>query len=136
MADTHVTITGNLTDDPELKYTATGAPVANFRVAVTARVRDGEGWRDGDTSFFRVNVWRQLAEHVADSLGKGDRTVVIGRLKSRSWETPEGERRSVVEVEADEVAPSLRWAIAKPERTTTTTTTNGKGGQGNDEAPS
>jgi single-strand DNA-binding protein len=133
MADTHVTITGNLTDDPELKYTATGAPVANFRVAVTARVRDGEGWRDGDTSFFRVNVWRQLAEHVADSLGKGDRTVVIGRLKSRSWETPEGERRSVVEVEADEVAPSLRWAIAKPERAANGTA---KGGQGNDEAPS
>jgi single-strand DNA-binding protein len=134
MADTHVTITGNLTDDPELKYTPTGAPVANFRVAVTARVRDGEGWRDGDTSFFRVNVWRQLAEHVADSLSKGDRAVIIGRLKSRSWETPEGERRSVVEVEADEVAPSLRWAIAKPERTTTNGTA--KGGQGNDEAPS
>jgi single-strand DNA-binding protein len=133
MADTHVTITGNLTDDPELKYTPTGAPVANFRVAVTARVRDGEGWRDGDTSFFRVNVWRQLAEHVADSLSKGDRAVIIGRLKSRSWETPEGERRSVVEVEADEVAPSLRWAIAKPERAANGTA---KGGQGNDEAPS
>jgi single-strand DNA-binding protein len=116
MADTHVTITGNLTDDPELKHTPNGAMVANFRIAVTARVRDGEGWRDGDTSFFRVNVWRQLAEHVTDSLAKGDRAVVIGRLKSRSWETPEGERRSVVEVEADEVAPSLRWAIAKPER--------------------
>jgi single-strand DNA-binding protein len=100
---------------------------------VTARVRDGETWRDGDTSFFRINVWRQLAEHVADSLSKGDRAVVIGRLKSRSWETPEGERRSVVEVEADEVAPSLRWAIAKPERVT-----NGakaKAGEFNDEAP-
>jgi single-strand DNA-binding protein len=133
MADTHVTITGNLTDDPELKYTPTGAPVANFRVAVTARVRDGETWRDGDTSYFRINAWRQLAEHVADSLSKGDRAVIIGRLKSRSWETPEGERRSVVEVEADEVAPSLRWAIAKPERTTNGTA---KGSQGNDEAPS
>jgi single-strand DNA-binding protein len=133
MADTHVTITGNLTDDPELKFTPTGAAVVNFRVAVTARVRDGEGWRDGDTSFFRVNVWRQLAEHVADSLSKGDRAVIIGRLKSRSWETPEGERRSVVEVEADEVAPSLRWAIAKPERAANGTA---KGGQGNDEAPS
>jgi single-strand DNA-binding protein len=133
MADTHVTITGDLTDDPELKFTPTGAPVATFRVAVTARVRDGEGWRDGDTSFFRVNVWRQLAEHVADSLSKGDRAVIIGRLKSRSWETPEGERRSVVEVEADEVAPSLRWAIAKPERAANGTA---KGGQGNDEAPS
>jgi len=117
MADTHVTITGNLTDDPELKVTPTGAQVVNFRVAVTARVRDGETWRDGDTSYFRVNAWRQLAEHVADSLAKGDRAVVIGRLKSRSWETPEGDKRTVVEVEADEAAPSLRWAIARPERT-------------------
>ena len=117
MADTHVTITGNLTDDPELKFIPNGNAVANFRVAVTARVRDGETWRDGDTSYFRVNCWRQLAEHVADSLSKGDRAVVIGRLKSRSWETPEGDKRSVVEVEADEVAPSLRWATARPERT-------------------
>jgi single-strand DNA-binding protein len=131
MADTHVTITGNLTDDPELRFTPTGAPVANFRLAVTARVRDGETWRDGDTSYFRINVWRQLAEHTADSLAKGDRAVVIGRLRSRSWETPEGERRSVVEVEADEVAPSLRWAIARPNRTS-----NGGAKGGNDEAPS
>jgi single-strand DNA-binding protein len=132
MADTHVTITGNLTDDPELKYTPNGHAVANFRIAVTARVRDGEGWRDGDTSFFRINCWRDLASHTADSLSKGDRAVVIGRLKSRSWETPEGERRSVVEIEADEVAPSLRWAIAKPERAT-----NGKGksGEFNDDPP-
>jgi single-strand DNA-binding protein len=116
MADTHVTITGNLTDDPDLRYTPNGTEVANFRLAVTARVKDGEGWRDGETSFFRVNVWRKLAEHVAESLSKGDRAVVIGRLKSRSWETPEGDKRSVVEVEADEVAPSLRWAVAKPQR--------------------
>jgi single-strand DNA-binding protein len=128
MADTHVTITGNLTDDPELRFTPNGHPVANFRLAVT-RIKDGDSWRDGDTSYFRVNVWRQLAEHVADSLSKGDRAVVIGRLKSRSWETPEGDKRSVVEVEADEVAPSLRWAIAKPERAA-----NGKGkGEFNDE---
>jgi single-strand DNA-binding protein len=104
MADTHVTLTGNLTDDPDLRYTPNGTEVANFRLAVTARIKDGEGWRDGETSFFRINVWRQLAEHVADSLSKGDRAVVIGRLKSRSWETPEGDKRSVVEVEADEVA--------------------------------
>jgi single-strand DNA-binding protein len=133
MADTHVTITGNLTDDPEFKHTATGAAVANFRVAVTARVRDGETWRDGDTSYFRVNAWRDLAEHVTDSLSKGDRAVIIGRLKSRTWETPEGERRSVVEVEADEVAPSLRWAVAKPQRASK----NGdkaKSGQFNEEA--
>ena len=116
MADTHVTITGNLTADPELKFTANGAAVANFRIAVTSRIRDGDAWRDGETSFFRVTCWRALAEHVTDSLGKGDRAVVVGRLKSRSWETPEGEQRSVVEVEADEVAPSLKWATARPER--------------------
>jgi len=116
VADTHVTITGNLTDDPELTMTTGGIAVANFRIAVTARVRDGESWRDGDTSFFRVNCWRQLGEHVADSLAKGDRALVIGRLRQRSWKTPEGEARSVIEVEADEVAPSLRWATAKPER--------------------
>jgi single stranded DNA-binding protein len=90
MADTHVTITGNLTDNPELKHTGNGNLVANFRLVVTARVKDGDSWRDGDTSFFRINVWRQLAEHVAESLAKGDRAVVIGRLKSRSWETPRG----------------------------------------------
>ena len=116
MADTHVTITGNLTDDPELKFTPNGAPVANFRVAVTARIRDGETWHNGDTSYFRVNAWRQLAEHVVESLSRGDRAVIIGRLKSRSWETADGGKRSVVEVEADEVAPSLRWAVARPER--------------------
>jgi single-strand DNA-binding protein len=131
MADTHVTLAGNLTDDPELRFTPNGHPVANFRLAVTARVKDGEGWKDGDTSFFRVNVWRQLAEHTAESLTKGDRAVVIGRLKSRSWEAPEGDKRSVVEVEADEIAPSLRWAIAKPERATST---DGKGkGEFNDQ---
>jgi single-strand DNA-binding protein len=135
MADTHVTLTGNLTDAPELRFTPNGNPVANFRLAVTARVKDGEGWRDGETSFFRVNVWRQLAEHVAESLSKGDRAVVIGRLKSRSWETPEGDKRSVVEVEADEVAPSLRWATAKPQRAGIGNDSKGKGGDFNDEPP-
>ena len=132
MADTHVTITGNLTDDPEVSFTPSGQAVCNFRLAVTARIKDGEGWRDGETSFFRINVWRQLAEHVTDSLSKGDRAVVIGRLKSRSWETPEGDKRSVVEVEADEVAPSLRWATAKPERAANG---KGKGGDFNDDPP-
>src|SRR4029450_3111671 len=134
MADTHVTITGNLTDDPELRYTPTGTEVANFRLAVTARVKDGDSWRDGETSFFRVNVWRQLAEHVTESLSKGDRAVVIGRLKPRSGEPPEGDRRSVVEVEADEVPPSLRWPIAKPQRAAK----NGEAkpsGEFNDDAP-
>jgi single-strand DNA-binding protein len=132
MADTHVTLSGNLTDDPDLRFTPNGTAVANFRLAVTARIKDGDNWRDGDTSYFRINVWRQLAEHAADSLTKGDRAVVIGRLKSRSWETPEGDQRSVVEVEADEIAPSLRWATAKPERATNG---KGKGGEFNDEPP-
>ena len=138
MADTHVTITGNLTDNPELRFTPNGHPVANFRLAVTARVKDGDSWKDGETSFFRINVWRQLAEHVAESLSKGDRAVVIGRLKSRSWETPEGDKRSVVEVEADEVAPSLRWATAKVERAgrrekaTASTSASAGAGQFND----
>ena len=140
MPDTHVTIVGNLTDDPEVSFTPNGAAVTNFRLAVTARVKDGDSWRDGETSFFRVNVWRQLAEHVTESLTKGDRTVVIGRLKSRSWETPEGDKRSVVEVEADEVAPSLKWATAKPQRGNReegeplAKAAASKGGQVNDEA--
>jgi single-strand DNA-binding protein len=134
VADTHVTITGNLTADPDLKITPNGAAVVNFRIAVTARVRDGETERDGDTSYFRVNAWRKLATHVTDSLSKGDRVVVIGRLRSRSWETAEGEQRSVVEIEADEVAPSLRWAVAKPERPTRNSD-QANGGQSAEDAP-
>ena len=98
MADTHVTITGNLTDDPEVTFTGSGQAVCNFRLAVTPRVRDGDSWRDGDTSFFRITAWRQLAEHVGDSLAKGDRVIVQGQLRMRAWETPEGDKRQVVEV--------------------------------------
>jgi single-strand DNA-binding protein len=116
MPDTHVTITGNLTADPELKFTPNGAAVANFRIAVTSRIRDGETWKDGDTSFYRITAWRDLATNLTDSLSKGDRVLVVGQLRMRSWETPEGEQRSVVEVTAEEVGPSLRWATAKPER--------------------
>jgi single-strand DNA-binding protein len=112
-----VVIVGNLVDDPELRYTPNGAAVANFRVAVNRRFQDASGqWKDGETSFFRINAWRTLAENVAESLTKGSRVIVSGRLRSRSWETPEGETRSAVEVEADEVGPSLRWATAKVER--------------------
>jgi single-strand DNA-binding protein len=133
MPDTHVTITGNLTDDPEVTFTPSGQAVCNFRLAVTPRVKDGDSWRDGDTSFFRITAWRQLAEHIGDSLSKGDRVIVAGQLRSRSWETPEGDKRQVVEVQADEVGPSLRWATAKPERVTKT---NGKqAGQFNDDPP-
>jgi len=136
MADTHVTLTGNLTDDPELKFTGNGAAVASFRLAVTPRVRDGDTWRDGETSFFRVNAWRDLAENLTESLGKGARVIVVGQLKARSWETPEGEKRSVVEITAEEVGPSLRWATATPERASRPKATAGKGaGQFNDEPP-
>ena len=112
-----VVIVGNLVDDPELRYTPNGAAVANFRVAVNRRFQDASGqWKDGETSYFRINAWRTLAENVAESLTKGSRVMVSGRLRSRSWETKEGETRSSVEIEADEVGPSLRWATAKVER--------------------
>jgi single-strand DNA-binding protein len=137
MPDTFVSLVGNLTDDPDLRFTPNGAAVANFRLAVTPRVRDGDTWKDGETSFFRINAWRDLAENATESLTKGTRVVVLGRLKTRSWETPEGERRSVVEVEADEVAPSLRWATATVERTSRKPGGNGpsKGGAFDDPAP-
>jgi single-strand DNA-binding protein len=125
--DNQVTLVGNLTDDPELRFTPNGAAVANFRLAVTPRVRDGDNWKDGETSFFRVNVWRQMAENVAESMTKGTRAIVVGRLRTRSWETPEGEKRSVTEIEADEVAPSLKFATAKVERAS-----RGGGGGGGD----
>jgi single-strand DNA-binding protein len=109
-------IAGNLVEDPELRFTNTSIAVANMRVAVTQRIQQDGEWRDGDTSFLKVNVWRGQAEHLADSLSKGDRVMVTGRLRQRTWETPEGEKRSVTEIEADEVGASLRWATAKVER--------------------
>ena len=115
-ADNHTTIVGNLVEDPELRFTNTGIAVANLRVAVTQRIQQDGEWRDGDTSFLKVNVWRGQAEHLADSLAKGDRVMVTGRLRQRSWETPEGDKRSVTEIEADEVGASLKWATAKVER--------------------
>ena len=114
MSDNQVTLTGNLTDDPELRFTPNGVAVANFRLAVDQRVWDTDGWKDGESSYFRVNVWRDQAEHVSRSLHKGARCVVVGRLKSRSWETPEGQRRSAVEVDAEEVGMSMRFTPAAP----------------------
>ena len=99
-----------------LRFTQNGIAVANLRVAVTQRIQQDGEWRDGDTSFLRVNVWRGQAEHLADSVSKGDRVMVTGRLRQRSWETPEGDKRSVTEIEADEVGASLKWATAKVER--------------------
>jgi single-strand DNA-binding protein len=116
--DNTIVLVGNLTDDPELRFTPQGVAVANFRLAVSRRVKDEGGqWKDGETSFFKVNCWRQLAENVAESLTRGSRTMVAGRLRMRQWETQEGEKRTVVEIEADEVGPSLKWATAKVERT-------------------
>lgn len=116
--ETNITLIGNLTADPELRFTPSGAPVANFTVASTPRVFDrasGE-WRDGDSMFLNCSVWRQAAENVAETLTKGMRVVVAGRLKSRSYETREGERRTVFEVDVEEVGPSLRYASAKVQR--------------------
>ena len=114
--DTFVTIAGNLTGDPELRFTPGGHAVANFRLAVTPRIREGDQWKDGDTSFFRINAWRGLAENLTETLIKGTRVIVIGKLRNRSWETDGGEQRTVTEIEADELGPSLKFATAKVER--------------------
>ncbi len=131
-SDNQITIVGNLTDDPELKYTPNGAAVANFSVAVSRRVKDEVSgqWTDADTSFFRVNCWRALAENAAESLTRGTRVVVSGRLKQRSWETQEGDKRSVVEIEADELGPSLKWATARVEKTSRSGSNSAAGGGG------
>ena len=116
--ETVITLVGNLVDDPELRFTPSGAAVANFRIASTPRTFDKQTneWRDGDALFLSCSVWRQAAENVAESLQKGMRVVVQGRLKQRSYETREGEKRTVVELEVDEVGPSLKYATAKVAR--------------------
>jgi single-strand DNA-binding protein len=116
--DTQITIVGNLVDDPELRFTPAGQPVARFRVASTPRFMDKatNEWKDGDSLFLTCNVWRQAAENVAESLQRGMRVVVSGRLKQRNYETKEGEKRTVYEVEVDDVGPSLRNASAKVNR--------------------
>jgi len=116
--ETIITLVGNLTADPELRFTPAGAPVANFTVASTPRTFDRQTneWRDGDAMFLNCSVWRQAAENVAESLTKGMRVIVQGRLKSRSFETREGERRTVFEVDVDEVGPSLKYASAKVQK--------------------
>ena len=132
--DNTVVVVGNLTDDPELRFTPQGVAVANFRLAVSRRMKDESGqWKDGETSFFRISCWRQLAENVAESLTRGSRTMVAGRLRMRQWETQEGEKRSVVEIEADEVGPSLKWATAKVEKTSRAGGGGGRDGGGSDE---
>lgn len=116
--DTTITVIGNLTDDPELRFTPSGAAVAKFRVASTPRVldRNTNEWKDGDPLFLQCNVWRQAAENVAESLTRGSRVIVSGRLRQRSYETKEGEKRTVYELEVDEIGPSLRYATAKVQK--------------------
>jgi len=117
--ETVITVVGNLTADPELRFTPSGAAVANFTVASTPRTFDraSNEWKDGDALFMRCSIWRQAAENVAESLTRGARVVVTGRLKQRSYETKEGEKRTVVELEVDEIGPSLRYATAKINKT-------------------
>ena len=117
--DTTITMIGNLVDDPELRFTPSGAAVAKFRVASTPRYLDKatNEWKDGESLFLQCQIWRQAAENVAESLTKGMRVILSGRLKQRSYETKEGEKRTVFEVEVDEVGPSLRNATAKVTRT-------------------
>ena len=127
--DTVMTVIGNLTADPELRFTASGAAVANFTVASTPRTFDrasGE-WKDGEALFLRCNIWRQPAENVAESLVRGSRVIVSGRLKQRSFETKEGEKRTVIELEVDEIGPSLRYATAKVNRAQRSDSSGGGG---------
>jgi single-strand DNA-binding protein len=116
--DTTITVIGNLTDDPELRFTPSGAAVAKFRVASTPRFMDKSTneWKDGEPLFLACTVWRQAAENVAESLTRGSRVIVSGRLKQRSYETREGEKRTVIELEVDEIGPSLRYATAKVQK--------------------
>lgn len=128
--DTIITVIGNLTDDPELRFTPSGAAVAKFRVASTPRFFDKSSseWKDGEPLFLSCTVWRQAAEHVAESLQRGTRVIVSGRLRQRSYETREGEKRTVIELEVDEIGPSLRYATAKVQKMSRSG--GGGGGQG------
>src|ERR1700689_1793631 len=130
--ETVITVVGNLTADPELRFTPSGAAVASFTVASTPRTLDRgtNEWKDGEALFLRCSIWRQAAENVAESLTRGSRVIVSGRLKQRSYETREGEKRTVVELEVDEVGPSLRYATAKVNRTQRGSSTGGGFGFG------
>jgi single-strand DNA-binding protein len=137
--ETIITVVGNLVDDPELRFTPSGAAVANFRIASTPRTFDKQSneWKDGDALFLSCSVWRQAAENVAESLQRGMRVVVQGRLKSRQYETREGEKRTVFEIEVEEVGPSLKYATAKVTRANRSSGGGGfgGGGQGGNNAP-
>ena len=135
--DTVITVVGNLVDDPELRFTPSGAAVANFRIASTPRTFDRQTneWKDGDALFLSCSVWRQAAENVAESLQRGMRVIVQGRLKQRSYETREGEKRTVVELEVDEVGPALAFATAKVTRASRSGGGGGYSGGGQQSRP-
>lgn len=130
--DTTITVIGNLTDDPELRFTPSGAAVAKFRVASTPRFLDktSNEWKDGEPLFLSCTVWRQAAENVAESLQRGSRVIVSGRLKQRTYETREGEKRTVMELEVDEIGPSLRYATAKVQKMQRSGSSGGFGASG------
>ncbi len=130
--ETTITVVGNLTDDPELRFTPSGAAVAKFRIASTPRTLDRQSgeWKDGEPLFLACNIWRDAAEHVAESLQRGARVIVQGRLRQRSYETREGEKRTVYELEVDEIGPSLRYATAKVQRMSRSGGSGGGGGGG------
>ena len=130
--DTVITVVGNLTADPELRFTPSGAAVASFTIASTPRQfdRNTHEWKDGEALFLRCSIWRQAAENVAESLQRGMRVVAQGRLKQRSFETREGEKRTVIELDVDEVGPSLRYATAKVNRTQRGSSSGGFGSSG------
>jgi single-strand DNA-binding protein len=139
--ETVITVVGNLTSDPELRYTQNGLAVANFTIASTPRTFDraANDWKDGEALFLRASVWREFAEHVAGSLTKGSRVIATGRLRQRSYETKEGEKRTSIELEVDEIGPSLRYATASVTRATGGGSPRGQvgggGGQGGGEEP-
>ncbi len=130
--ETLITVVGNLTDDPELRFTPSGAAVANFTVASTPRTlnKQTNEWEDGEAMFLRCSIWRQAAENVAESLQKGARVIVQGRMRARTWETREGEKRTSFEIDVDEIGPSLRWATAKVARVSRAGGGGGYGGGG------
>lgn len=133
-SDNTITLVGNITDDPELRFTPSGAAVANFTVAVNRRINKDGQWEDKLDGFFRCNCWRDMAENVAESLQKGSRVMVVGRLQQRQWEDKDGNKRSSFEIQVDEVGPSLRWATATVQKSSRSSGggTGGGGGGGGD----
>jgi single-strand DNA-binding protein len=135
-SDNCITLVGNITDDPELRFTPSGAAVANFTIAVNRRFKNQSGqWEDKLDGFFKCNCWREMAENVAESLQKGARVMVVGRLQQRSWDDQEGNKRSAFEIQVDEVGPSLRWATAQVQKSQRSSAGSAPGGDWGSNAP-